>query len=554
MTTKFVYNALAGQFDLVTDEASVGDVTGPASSITNDIVIFADTTGKVIADSGRQFTDFLLASNNLSDLTNTTTARSNLGLGTSATHATGDFLQTANNLSDLPSPSTGRTNLGLGTAATQASTFFAQVANNLSDLTSASTARTNLGLGTAATQSTGTFLQVANNLIDLNNASTARTNLGLGTSATHASTDYLLVANNLSDVNSTSSSRTNLGVAIGTNVQAYSAQLDSIAGIGNGIIAHTAANTFTARTFQVGSTKLAVTNGTGVSGDPSYDVQEANLTISNMAGTLATTHGGTGLTSYTTGDVIHASASNTLAALAISTQPGMPLTTSGTDTAWFNPATDMLIIDDLLSGTAAIGNTGYKTNTQNSAGTSQTGASGHPGVIQLGTGAQTTGAINLSHGNTLTTTDGRILLKFVCKLSGLSDATDTYTARIGLGTDSTATADFTDGAYFEYTHSVNSGNWTIKTANNSSRTTANTNTAADTNWHLFAVDMNAAGTSVNFYIDGVEVANSPIATNLPAVTRFFSDAYRITKSAGTTERRIDLDLTILWKKITSARY
>jgi hypothetical protein len=66
----------------------------------------------------------LLATNNLSDLTNPGTARTNLGLGTSATQSIGTFLQVANNLSDLNNAGTARTNLGLGTAATQASTAF----------------------------------------------------------------------------------------------------------------------------------------------------------------------------------------------------------------------------------------------------------------------------------------------------------------------------------------------------------------------------------------------------------------------------------------------
>lgn len=95
---------------------------------------------------------YCLGTNNLSELTNASTARTALGLGTSATHNVGDFLQVSNNLSDVTA-ATARTNLGLGTVATHAATEFLQASNNLSDVASASSARTSLGLGTMATQS-----------------------------------------------------------------------------------------------------------------------------------------------------------------------------------------------------------------------------------------------------------------------------------------------------------------------------------------------------------------------------------------------------------------
>ncbi len=118
---------------------------------------------------------------------------------------------------------------------------------------------------------------------------------------------FLRVSANLSDVGSASTSRTNLGLAIGTNVEAWSAQLDSIAAIGNGIPAHTASNTFTARTLTGTSNRLAVTNGTGVSGNPTFDIDAAYVGQSSITtlGTIATgvwngtavtgTYGGTGV-------------------------------------------------------------------------------------------------------------------------------------------------------------------------------------------------------------------------------------------------------------------
>ncbi len=113
----------------------LADANDPAElrRYINDLITYINTI--IYGDNAAAGS--LLKVNNLSDLNSASTARSNLGLGTAATHAASDFdaagaaaavlassLQIAANLSDLNSASTARTNLGLGSAATHAASDF----------------------------------------------------------------------------------------------------------------------------------------------------------------------------------------------------------------------------------------------------------------------------------------------------------------------------------------------------------------------------------------------------------------------------------------------
>lgn len=142
------------------------------------------------------------------------------------------------------------------------------------------------------------FLKSANNLSDLNNAATARTNLGLGTAAVQNVSFFNQVANNLSDVANAATARSNLGLAIGTNVQAWSAKLDALAALAStGMLAHTGTNTFAERTITAG-VGVAVTNGNGVSGNPTVAITGGLVLISSQTASNSSSIIFSGLSTY----------------------------------------------------------------------------------------------------------------------------------------------------------------------------------------------------------------------------------------------------------------
>jgi hypothetical protein len=199
--------------------------------------------GTAWLDAYASLSGALIATNNLADLNNTSTARSNLGV------AIGTDVQAYD--ADLTTLGAGgssaRSFLGLA-IGTDVQAYDAQLAD-IAGLTPTDNSFI-VGNGT-------NFVAEA--------ASTARTSLGV--TATGADTTYSFRANNLSDLASASTARTNLGLAIGTNVQAWDGDLDAIAAIAGttGLLRKTAANTWSLDTTGYTTNTGTVTGVTGTS-------------------------------------------------------------------------------------------------------------------------------------------------------------------------------------------------------------------------------------------------------------------------------------------------
>lgn len=264
-------------------------------------------------------------------------------------------------------------------------------------------------------------------------------------------------------------------------------------------------------------------------------------------------------TGSSTGDILYGSSANALSTLTAPTIPGSQLIWDGTNVSWFNPLKDVWIYEDWVAGGAAGSYTWITSTAGGAVGFNNTANldASHPGIVNLNTSNSATGAATARLSGAAG--QGSILLGggvldcyWIMKLDTLSDVTNTYTIRIGLGDNSNA--DNVAGVYFEYTDGVNSGNWQIKTAANSVRTTTNTSTAVDTNWTTLRINVNADATLCTFYINGSSVGT--INTNIPTTN---SNNYKlnpnamIVKSVGTTRRDFFLDKCVLYQKITSNR-
>lgn len=328
------------------------------------------------------------------------------------------------------------------------------------------------------------------------------------------------------------------------------------------LVTEMAAQTLTNKTL----TAPVIADFTNANHDHEDADDGGQLNASNVfsAGAVPINRGGTG----------QATATDAFDALAPTSAAGMFIVHDGTDNVAIGPGAnrEALLFDDTETEGVAIrqvrrsdlsyhgrhgnsfvehwttavegGSMGWRGEHQGTGGAVTLNALGladtnHTGIAEFSTGTTTTGRASLHLGvQSVRLGGGVLIVEMMVRLEDLSTVAQEYDVYVGISNKATPGTDH--WVYFAYDRNT-STNWRIRTRDNGTETDTDSGVAvaADT-WVKLRFEINAAATSVEYFIDDSSVGT--ISSNIPtAAGREVSPRLTIQKSAGTTARLMYVD-------------
>ena len=360
-----------------------------------------------------------------------------------------------------------------------------------------------------------------------------------------------------------------------------------VANGGTGSAAALTANTLMTATSTTVMTSLA--NGSqynvmvgGASGVPTWGQVSLDQSAA-VSGALGAANGGTGLTSYTTGDVTYASGATAISKLAIGTA-GQVLTVNSGATApqWStinqeSSRTQIYMWEDFIGGvvptiTAAtntlLSGSTFLTNVTvaNGAVTRQTGTANRVGILRVSTAGATTtnqrvgvGFCSSTTGGTpintmrfeATTGDSWTLEASVAPLSVTNSQQGSWWVGL-MASNPTALTTMNStiaGAYFEVL-SASAATITPYARKTATYTGSTSTATANTFVNLKIVYTGGSPGTIEFFVDGVSKGSTSTATNIADATALCPIIWRVTDT--TTATGLDIDY-LGWKQVLSTR-